>query len=136
MNLAYAGGGMFPIPGCLEASGTPGKQEHRHHGPILLTTANVEGNVHRICTACHNRWHSLNDAFVKRYMSTILWRAHDAETLLSVDEIVEIAKLGHTEYARVRLAPVGYNKTAHNYKDYLEELREKGVELVNPYLGV
>lgn len=50
------GGGLRPIIGCID-----GKQQHRHHGPVKNTTRNHEGNVHRICTACHNHWHELND---------------------------------------------------------------------------
>ena len=50
------GGGRFPIIGCYD-----GLQQHRHHGPIKNTLVNHEGNVHRICYACHVRWHELND---------------------------------------------------------------------------
>ena len=50
------GGGTNPITGCLS-----GKQQARHHGPIKDTTINDEGNVHRICHYCHNRWHAKND---------------------------------------------------------------------------
>lgn len=51
-----AGGGMFPIVGCLN-----GLQQARHHGPDKNTLNNERGNVHRICHSCHNRWHTLND---------------------------------------------------------------------------
>lgn len=50
------GGGRRPIIGCLE-----GKQIDRHHGPVKLPIRNEEGNVHRICKACHVHWHELND---------------------------------------------------------------------------
>lgn len=50
------GGGRVPIVGC-----THGKQVARHHGPVKNTTRNQLGNVHRICTRCHNHWHELND---------------------------------------------------------------------------
>lgn len=50
------GGGRVPITGC-----THGKQVARHHGPVKDTTRNQIGNVHRICTRCHNHWHELND---------------------------------------------------------------------------
>ncbi len=50
------GGGEKPITGCLA-----GKQEARHHGPVKDTLRNEPGNVHRICTLCHNRWHADND---------------------------------------------------------------------------
>lgn len=55
-DLANCGGGKFPIVGCLT-----GKQKHRHHGPVKATYRNEEGNVHRICTGCHNLWHAKND---------------------------------------------------------------------------
>lgn len=53
-----AGGGVAPITGCV---GYPA--EHVHHGPDKNTFKNVEGNVHRICTPCHNRWHGANDPY-------------------------------------------------------------------------
>lgn len=56
-GLRFAGGGQFSIIGC-----TNGLQEARHHGPDKNTLNNEEGNVHRICHFCHNRWHTLNDA--------------------------------------------------------------------------
>ncbi|MFY3742208.1 MAG: hypothetical protein HMLIMOIP_002672 [Candidatus Nitrosomirales archaeon] len=50
-------GGGEPIVGCVK-----GKQQARHHGPIKDPLRNEPGNVHRICTACHNRWHAVNDS--------------------------------------------------------------------------
>lgn len=50
------GGGVNPIVGCLE-----GKQTDRHHGPDKNTLNNEKGNVHRICSNCHNRWHARNN---------------------------------------------------------------------------
>jgi hypothetical protein len=50
------GGGEHTITGCID-----GKQQARHHGPDKNTLNNDEGNVHRICHNCHNRWHTLND---------------------------------------------------------------------------
>lgn len=55
-GLRNCGGGKRPIVGCVD-----GKQSARHHGPVKDTTRNHEGNVHRICTRCHNHWHELND---------------------------------------------------------------------------
>jgi hypothetical protein len=55
-NLSFAGGGVLPIVGCL---GNPAK--HIHHGPDKDTTNNSDLNLHRICSKCHNRWHSIND---------------------------------------------------------------------------
>ncbi len=50
------GGGKHPIVGCIN-----GFQQHCHHGPNKNTSVNIEGNVHRICTQCHNRYHTLTD---------------------------------------------------------------------------
>lgn len=50
------GGGKYPIVGCAD-----GKQQARHHGPDKNTLNNDQGNVHRICAKCHNRWHARND---------------------------------------------------------------------------
>ena len=50
------GGGSNPIKGCDD-----GVQLNRHHGPDKNTLNNDEGNVHRICAHCHNRWHAAND---------------------------------------------------------------------------
>lgn len=55
-GLRNAGGGPFPILGCLGNT-----QVAIHHGPDKSTLANFVGNVHRICATCHNRWHTLND---------------------------------------------------------------------------
>lgn len=54
--LAAAGGGVVPIVGC---PGYPATDIH--HGPDKNTLRNVVGNVHRICSNCHNRWHGAND---------------------------------------------------------------------------
>ena len=51
------GGGSQPIIGCVK-----GLQQARHHGPVKNPLENKPGNVHRICTACHNRWHAANDS--------------------------------------------------------------------------
>lgn len=56
-GLKFAGGGAYPIVGCLQ-----GKSTNRHHGPDKSVLNNTQGNVHRICSTCHNRWHSKNDA--------------------------------------------------------------------------
>lgn len=63
-GLLYAGGGVFPIIGCDGNRLYTTKDKHaRHHGPDKSTTNNSQGNVHRICVTCHNRWHTLNDQF-------------------------------------------------------------------------
>lgn len=51
------GGGKRPIVGCAD-----GLQQARHHGPDKNTLNNDAGNVHRICSKCHNRWHARNDS--------------------------------------------------------------------------
>lgn len=53
---ANCGGGSSPILGCIT-----GRQQARHHGPDKTVSNNNEGNVHRICHYCHNRWHAAND---------------------------------------------------------------------------
>lgn len=55
-GLKFAGGGKHPVIGCVNNN-----QKARHHGPDKNTLNNSVGNVHRICTHCHNRWHTLND---------------------------------------------------------------------------
>jgi len=60
-RLANCGGGLNPIMGCLG-----NLAEHRHHGPDKLTTNNTPGNVHRICTPCHNLWHARNNSVYDR----------------------------------------------------------------------
>lgn len=57
-KLSRAGGGVIPIVGCAGNSAT-----HVHHGPDKDTTNNNDENLHRVCTDCHNRWHSLNDNY-------------------------------------------------------------------------
>lgn len=80
-GLRFAGGGQFPIVGC-----TNGKQEARHHGPDKNTLNNEEGNVHRICVFCHNRWHTLNDS---SYEPGNPGPSHDKKTMATPDEIVD-----------------------------------------------
>lgn len=77
------GGGRYPIIGCYD-----GTQQHRHHGPVKDTTRNQEGNVHRICTSCHNHWHELNDLNYDAQANGLL--PHDPEPA-STDEIVKNA---------------------------------------------
>jgi hypothetical protein len=77
-GLLYAGGADFPIVGCLN-----GKQQARHHGPDKNTLNNDEGNVHRICHACHNRWHSRND---DGYTWGGIYRPHDPNTKATTEE--------------------------------------------------
>jgi len=113
-GLLYSGGGMFPIIGC-----TGGLQEHRHHGPNLSTLDNTEGNVHRICTTCHNRWHTDNDAFIKHWDATILWRPHDPNSMAEQD-ILALAS-ADSSYSRSRYKWEAYIKAKHDYRDYLRD---------------
>lgn len=55
-GLANCGGGRYPILGC-----DGGVQENLHHGPNKNTLNNERENIHKICSQCHNRWHTLND---------------------------------------------------------------------------
>lgn len=57
LGLANCGGGHFPILGCDR-----GVQENLHHGPDKNVLNNERQNVHKICSQCHNRWHTMNDA--------------------------------------------------------------------------
>lgn len=57
-GLVAAGGGVIPIVGCLD-----GLAKDIHHGPDKNTLSNFVGNVHRICSTCHNRWHTINDRY-------------------------------------------------------------------------
>ena len=56
LGLANCGGGYFPILGC-----DSGVQENLHHGPDKNTLNNERINIHKICSQCHNRWHTMND---------------------------------------------------------------------------
>jgi hypothetical protein len=73
------GGGKFPIVGCLD-----GKQDARHHGPDKNTLNNEQGNVHRICHTCHNRWHARND---EGYVWGGIYESH-SPTVANPEEIM------------------------------------------------
>lgn len=79
-GLRFAGGGRFPIVGC--SSGT---QQSRHHGPDKNTLNNEEGNVHRICHRCHNRWHTRND---EGYVWGDPGQPHDDVTKAELNDII------------------------------------------------
>lgn len=111
-GLYFAGGGMYPIIGCKA-----GLQEHRHHGPDLSTLNNTEGNVHRICTTCHNRWHADNDGFILEFDGTIKWAKHDPIRVASAADI-ELANVDPT-FSRSRYSWRNYSKDKHDYRDYL-----------------
>lgn len=93
-ELKYAGGGLRPIVGCPgDIERNP--QRHRHHGPDKNTLNNTEGNVHRICHYCHNRWHATNDpGYNSRKPETFnsgpdneKWHTHDGITKATIEEI-------------------------------------------------
>lgn len=92
-NLKFAGGGVDPIVGCRE---NPARD--RHHGPDKNTLNNTEGNVHRICSNCHGRWHTLNDEFYGERppgtepfipLEPHKWTDHDPETKATNQEYLE-----------------------------------------------
>lgn len=82
-GLRFAGGGRYPIIGC-----TNGTQQARHHGPDKNTLNNEEGNVHRICAFCHNRWHTLNDP---DYQPGDPGQSHNASDKATLEELLENA---------------------------------------------
>ena len=83
-NLNFAGGGYYPIIGC------PGNvATNRHHGPDKNTLNNDEGNVHRICAFCHNRWHARNDSLYAEFSGSEHWKLHDSDTKATAEQIVE-----------------------------------------------
>lgn len=106
--LQNAGGGVVPIIGC---PGHPA--EAVHHGPDKNTMCNVEGNVHRICAECHNRWHAANDPHYGERPTTPdgkvdasvpflpkgEWLAHDDKTL-APDELVHAEDKRRRDEAR------------------------------------
>jgi hypothetical protein len=79
-GLANAGGNKS-IVGCHN-----GIALHRHHGPNKDTLHNELGNVHRICTTCHNRWHARNDP---DYDWNGPWTPHDPVTKATDEQMVE-----------------------------------------------
>jgi hypothetical protein len=82
-GLANAGGGGKPIIGCYNNPAT-----NRHHGPDKSTLNNAEGNVHRICAHCHNRWHASNDPIYIVAFGTKDWKIHDPESRADSKDIV------------------------------------------------
>lgn len=82
--LKNAGGGIYPIVGCPGNSAVA-----RHHGPDKNTLNNEQGNVHRICADCHNRWHSRNDPVYETHFGTDKWQTHDAESKASNEEVLQ-----------------------------------------------
>jgi hypothetical protein len=101
-GLKNAGGGIEPIVGCdgntIEATKSGPHAGHRHHGPNKNVIDNVESNVHRICTTCHNRWHAANNKYYlgERPPADQSWlpvppegmelRKHDPDTVATEEE--------------------------------------------------
>jgi len=83
LALKFAGGGRFPIIGCPGGVAT-----NRHHGPDKNTLNNSEGNVHRVCVDCHNRWHTRNDLVFTELFGTDQWAPHDGTTKATMEEIL------------------------------------------------
>lgn len=95
-GLKFAGGGVEPIIGCsgqiLTADKGPTRGD-RHHGPDKNVISNEPGNVHRICSTCHNRWHALNNKYygprplaVEQYLPVVPFEKHDPVTLATDEE--------------------------------------------------
>lgn len=114
-GLRFAGGGMFPIVGCKD-----GNQNARHHGPDLSTLNNQEGNVHRICADDHNSWHANNDAFIREYADSILWRPHDSETKWTLEEYAEAMLVGRAKFSRDRFQWRAYSKDVDDYREFIK----------------
>lgn len=94
-GLKNCGGGRYPIIGCVTNT-----QTDRHHGPVKDTTRNSVGNVHRICTRCHNHWHELNDPIYDQREFGLL--PHDPESAtpeeLVQDELAWMSGLMKTKF--------------------------------------
>ena len=56
--LKDVGGGPVPVIGCKD-----NLAKTVHHGPDKSVLNNSLENLHKICTTCHNRWHTLNDSY-------------------------------------------------------------------------
>lgn len=106
-GLKFAGGGVEPIIGCqgniLTSDKGPTRGD-RHHGPDKNVINNSPGNVHRICSSCHNSWHSKNNKYYgerpaadQSYLPTSEWIKHDDETLATEEELEEAASSRHSQ---------------------------------------
>lgn len=94
---ANCGGGKSPILGCHE-----GKQQARHHGPDKSVSNNEPGNVHRICHACHNRWHAANNATYDWNDTTVLPHKPTEQT----KEEHALALINHLAYQGKKLKKI------------------------------
>ena len=100
-GLKFAGGGVEPIIGCdnhiIQPTKGPDKGD-RHHGPDKNVINNSPGNVHRICSSCHNRWHAKNNKYYGDRPAPDQpflpkedydWKPHDPETQATPEEIAD-----------------------------------------------
>ena len=105
-GLKFAGGGVEPIIGCdnniIQPNKGPQKGD-RHHGPDKNVINNSPGNVHRICSPCHNRYHAKNNRYYTgpRPPAGEPWlpdpqygecKPHDPDTKATPEEIEENEK--------------------------------------------
>jgi hypothetical protein len=103
-GLKLAGGGVEPIVGCdnhiIQPTKGPDKGD-RHHGPDKNVINNSPGNVHRICSSCHNRWHAKNNKYYGPRpgpdqpfvpLEEYEWTQHDPKTLATPEEIADNEK--------------------------------------------
>lgn len=104
-GLATAGGGVYPIMGCLNNPATDW-----HHGPDKNTLDNEKcsrhvgesENVHIVCSWCHNAWHAINDPTYPDYdrnaqqaepwLPSDEWSVHDSQTKATTAELIEQEK--------------------------------------------
>lgn len=119
-NLRFAGGGVIPIVGCKV-----GVAKHIHHGPDKNTLNNTPENVHRVCSKCHNRWHSINDMFYGTRpagtepfipLDGNKWFGHDGETEMSdadfmQSEIYWNTPVGKRENISIRAEEIALDST-------------------------
>jgi hypothetical protein len=96
-GLSECGGGLYPILGCLS-----GKQQARHHGPDKSVSNNEEGNVHRICHFCHNRWHAANNAEYDWNETRV--KRHDPRPMTDAEKFEAIINEGNSKskYAAIK----------------------------------
>jgi hypothetical protein len=115
-GLAKAGGGIYPIIGCLNNPATDW-----HHGPDKNTLNNTKmsrgvgahsENVHIICSFCHNAWHAANDPTYPPYDRVLdqakSWYPEDTDKIQFHDAVTQATTEQLLEIERARRA--GYDK--------------------------
>jgi len=116
------GGGRRPIVGCLN-----GKQQDRHHGPVKRPTRNEEGNVHRICKACHVHWHEMNDLIYTESDYNNL--PHDPVEATDVEIMAELVKWKSGEMGR--LYELASSQNAKKFREKMENHEDEGLSEPN-----